>query len=107
MITNSKSNRWKIRRETRHRWSLIAVRAKARKRIERAAAQIPDEPRGNVFVPKRIRPDLKVILERGDGLKVQHSLHHFNGKLIGQHIQMSPKQFGRRLGEIFQLWVTA
>jgi hypothetical protein len=41
---------------------------------------------------------------RGDGMKVQFSLHNFYGKLIGNKIQMSPRQFGRRLGDIFHLW---
>jgi hypothetical protein len=95
-----------IRKEARKRWSLNAVRAKARIKAERMAAPILDEPPGKVFVPKRTRPDLKVILERKDGMKVQYSLRLFYGKLIGQHLQMSPKQFGRKLGAIFQLWAT-
>ena len=86
------------------RWSLNAVRAKARIKSERLAAPIPDELVGKVFVPKRTRPDLRVLLERGDGMKIQFSLHTFYGKLIGQSVNMSPRQFGRRLGDIFHLW---
>ena len=101
-------NHWNAtrRREARKRWSLNAVRAKARIKAERMAAPIPDEPFRNVFIPKRTRPDLKVILERKDGMNVQYSLRLFYGKLIGRHVQMSPKQFGRKLGDIFQLWAT-
>ena len=94
-------------KEARKRWSLNAVRAKARIKSERMAKPMPDELFGKVYTPKRTRPDLKVILERKDGLKVQFSLHHFYGKLIGRHVQMSPMEFGRRLGVIFKLWVTA
>ena len=79
------------------------MRAKARIKSERMASPIPDEPFVKVFTPKRTRPDLKVILERKDGMRLQYSLNNFYGKLIGQHIQMSPMEFGRRLGVIFKL----
>ena len=92
------------RKEARKRWSLNAVLEKERIRIERATSPIPDEPMGGVFIPKPTRFDLRVTAERRDGMKIQFTLHNFYGKLIGQHIQMSPKQFGRRLGDIFQLW---
>jgi hypothetical protein len=101
------NNRFEKQRAARHRWSLNAVRAKARIKAERIAAPLPDEPWVSVFTPRRSKPDLKVILERKDGMRLQYSLNNFYGKLIGQHVQMSPKQFGRRLGEIFELWVTA
>jgi len=103
----SKSNSyWQRRKEARKRWSLNAVRAKARIKAKHVAASMPDEPDVNVLIPRKCRPDLKVIIERKDGMKVQYSLHIFYGKLIGQHVQMSPKQFGRKLGEMFQLWAT-
>jgi len=86
---------------------LNAVRAKARNKAERLAASIPDEPMGNVFVPKPSRFDLRVILERRDGMKIQFSLHHFYGKRIGGTVNMSPKQFGRKLGDIFHIWSMA
>ena len=98
------TNYWKRRRDARKRWSLNAVRAKARIKAERMAVPIPDEPVGKVYVPKRSRPDLRVLLERGDGMRIQFSLHNFYGKLIGQNLNMSPRQFGRRLGDIFHLW---
>ena len=97
---------WQRRKESRKRWSLNVVRAKARIKAERLAEPILDEPLGKVFIPKHSRPDLRVILERKDGMKVQYSLRLFYGKLIGRHVHMSPKQFGRRLGDIFQLWAT-
>ena len=97
--TGFKNSRWKTRREARKRWSLNAVRAKARIKEERLAAPIIDEPMGRVFVPSRTRPDLRVLLERGDGMKIQFSLHHFYGKLIGGTVNMSPRQFGRVDGE--------
>ena len=100
MTTSSTSNLWKNRREARKRWSLNAVKAKERKRIERATALIPDEHVGHVYIPKRTRPDLKVLLERKDGMKIQFSLHHFYGKLIGQYVQMSPKQIGRYISTV-------
>ena len=102
-------NHWNTarRKEARKRWSLNAVRAKERKRVEWFNAEWPDEPPVKVFIPKRSKPDLKVCLERKDGMRIQFTLHYFYGKLIGQNVQMSPKQFGRKLGDIFQLWTTA
>jgi len=107
MINRLNSGYWNRRRDARNRWSLNAVRAKARIKVERDAAPIPDEPCGHIYTPKRTKPDLKVVIERKDGMKIQFSLHHFYGKLIGQHVQMSPKQFGRKLGDIFQVWTIA
>ena len=100
------ARRWNAasRKDARKRRSLKAVRAKARIKAERLAAPITGEPLGKVYIPKRTRPDLRVLLERGDGMRIQFSLRLFYGKLIGQHVQMSPRQFGRRLGDIFQLW---
>ena len=98
-------SRFAKRRAARRRWSLNAVHAKERKRIERATEPIAIEPAGNVFVPKRPRFDLRVILERRDGMKIQFTLHHFYGKLIGRSVNLSPKQFGRKLGDIFAVWM--
>jgi hypothetical protein len=49
--------------------------------------------------------DLKVRVERRDGHVEIYHLNYKNGKLVGQSINMSPKQFGRKLGDIFQLWI--
>jgi hypothetical protein len=105
--TNYPATIWSRRREARKRWSLNAVRKRQRNQAERLAAPIPDEPFAKVFVPPRSKPDLKVILERKDGMRLQYSLNNFYGKLIGQHVQMSPMEFGRRLGVIFKLWSMA
>jgi hypothetical protein len=94
-------------REARRRWSFNACRKRERNRIDRANAPLADEPIVHVFKPRRSRPDLKLILERKDGMKIQFSLNHFYGKLVGQTVNMSPKQFGRRLGEILNLWTMA
>ena len=99
------ANYWQRKKSARHLWSKNACRKRERNRIERANAPLPDEPFGSVLKPRRSRPDLKVILERKDGMKIQFSLHHFYGKLVGQTVNMSPKQFGRKLGEIFKIWV--
>ena len=60
----------------------------------------------NVKTPK-LKPDLKVILERRDGGRIQFTLYNFYGKLIGNGINMAHMQFGRRLGQIFKLWSIA
>jgi hypothetical protein len=106
MSKSYKSSRWKSRRGARKRWSLNAVRKRERNRIDRATAPLVDEITTAVHVPKSPRFDLRVNLERRDGLRVQYTLHNFYGKLIGQSVNMSPKQFGRRLGDMFSLWVT-
>jgi hypothetical protein len=86
------------------RWSLHAVRAKERKRLEHANALLPDETVALAKLPK-LRFDLRVNLERRDGGRLQYTLHHYYGKLIGQNVNLTPKQFGRKLGEIFELWM--
>jgi hypothetical protein len=106
MSEDYKPSRWKSRREARKRWSLNAVRKRERNRIDRATAPLEDEPLFSVLHPKPARFDLRVNLERRDGMRIQFTLHNFYGKLIGRHVQMTPKQFGRNLGDIFQLWTT-
>ena len=81
------------------------MRKRERLRIERSEREPSMEPCGNVYVPNRQRFDLRVTLERRDGGKVQFTLHHIYGRLIGQSVNIKPKQFGRRLGEIFELWM--
>ena len=87
------------------RWSINAVRKRERNRIERAESPLDDLP---AYKPEKIRHipfDLRVNLERRDGGRLQFTMHHFYGKLIGQNVNMTPKQFGRKLGYIFELWM--
>ena len=95
---------WHRKKSASRRWSINACRKREQNRIERAAASWPDDPNVRISVPRRSRPDIKIILERKDGMRIQFSLHHIYGKLVGQTVNMSPKQFGRRLGEMFSLW---
>ncbi|HVU07645.1 MAG TPA: hypothetical protein VHG89_03780 [Verrucomicrobiae bacterium] len=44
-------------------------------------------------------------LQRADGGRLQFTAHFFQGKLFGQTFSLTPKQFGRKLGEIFALWM--
>jgi len=81
------------------------VRKRERNRIARAEAPIADEVEVNVYTPKHSLFDLRVTLERRDGGKVQFTLHEFYGRLIGGTVNMKPKQFGRKLGQIFALWI--
>jgi hypothetical protein len=102
------ANRWQQKALARRRWSLNAVRAKERKRLAALAtwsdmpADLPD-----TMPAKRSRMpfDLRVNLERRDGGRVQFTLHHFYGKLISEQVNLTPKQFGRKLGEMFALWM--
>jgi hypothetical protein len=75
--------------------------------MERATSPIEELPPFKMPKLPRLKADLIVRLTRRDGGTVNFVLHHFNGKLIGQHVNMSPKQFGRRLGEIFKVWSMA
>lgn len=77
--------------------------ARARRRL--VPPVFEKETVGNIFKPRRPRADLKVNLERADGGRVQFSAHFFNGKLFGENFCLTPKQFGRKLGEIFDLWM--
>lgn len=99
------ANYWQRKKSARRRWSENACRKREQNRIDRATLPWPDESNVKVRIPRRSRPDLKVILERKDGMRIQFSLNHFYGKLVGQTVNMSPKQFGRKLGEIFKVWV--
>ena len=54
-MSSKPNSYWQRRKESRKRWSLNAVRAKARIKAERLAEPILDEPLGNVFIPKRGR----------------------------------------------------
>ena len=104
--TFTKSSRWKSAREHRQRWSLNACRKREHNRIERAVA--PFEEITPLKLPKlpRIKADLKIRITRRDGGTVNFTLHEFYGKLVGSGVNMSPKQFGRKLGEMFSLWIT-
>jgi hypothetical protein len=99
------TTRWQRRKSARRRWALNAVRAKARKRMAAAPEARLEPPPRRVFRPRTPRADLRVNLARADGGRLQFSAHFYNGKLISRHFQLSPKQFGRRLGEIFELWM--
>lgn len=95
------------RKAARLRWSRNAVRKREWNRLARSNALIECEPSGKCFVPRRLRPDIKVILERGPGERIQFSLNFLNGQLVGETVAMAPKQFGRRLGDMFHLWCMA
>jgi hypothetical protein len=107
MITHSKSNRWKSARLARLKWSKNAGDKRERNRIERATSLIEELPAFKLPNLPRLKADLKVVLERRDGGRIQFTLHHIYGKLVGGSVNMTPKQFGRRLGEIFNLWCMA
>jgi len=99
------NERFAKRKAKRIAWSRNAVLAKERKRFERADAPIQDEP---VFKPMklpRIPFDVRIRLERRDGGAVNFTLRNFYGKLVGSGVNMAPKQFGRKLGEIIHLWI--
>ena len=104
MINSVKSNRWKTARERRQQWSVNACRKRERNQIERATAPIEDLPPLKIPSLPRIKADLKIRITRRDGGTVNFTLHEFQGKLIGNNISMTPKQFGRKLGEMFALW---
>jgi hypothetical protein len=105
MTTGVKSNHYQKRRDARLRWSRNAVLAKERNRIERANAPIPDKANFKPIKLPRIPFDVRVRLERRDGGTVNFTLRNFYGKLVGSGVNMAPKQFGRRLGEIIHLWI--
>ena len=98
-------NRWQKARNARKRWSFNAYRKRERIRMERVNSPLEELTRVKPYKPKRIPFDLKLNLERRDGGRIQFRLHFFNGKLIGQNIRLTPKQFGRKLGEIFEVWM--
>ena len=104
MTTGLKSNRWKYGRERRQRWSFNACAKRERNRIERATSPMEELPAFKLPKLPRIKADLKVRITRRDGGTVSFTLHEFGGKLIGQNVNLTPKQFGRKLGEIFELW---
>ena len=100
------TSHWQKATSARQRWSLNACRKRERNRLERANAPVIETP-VRIKLGRKLRFDLKVNLERRDGGRQQFTLHHFYGKLIGQNVNMTSKQFGRKLGEIFELWMHA
>ena len=87
------------------RWSKNACAKRERNRSDLATSPIEKLPAFKLPKLPRLKADLKVTLERRDGGRIQFSLHHIYGKLIGNGVNLSPRQFGRKLGDIFNLWV--
>lgn len=93
---------WQKRKLQRKRWSINAVRAKERLRLERLQSPQAAMPVGDAV---KIRPrwDVKISIERKDGQRLQLSLVKLYGKLVGEGIDETPKQLGRRLGTMLDL----
>ena len=98
-------NRYQKGKSARKRWSLNAVLAKERKRIERDDSPLEELPPFKAQKLPRLSADLRVSITRRDGGTVNFTLRYFYGKLIGKYVNMTPKQFGRKLGEVFEVWM--
>jgi hypothetical protein len=75
------------------------VRAKARRRIQRATTPIPDEPRGRVYRPRLAAHLWTITVKHRDGSKViLHSDELPNGLTI------SPSLMGRKISTAMRLY---
>ncbi len=90
----------------RKRWSINSCRKRERNRVEIIASPLDYLPQAKMPKMRRIPFDLKITLERRDGMRIHFNAHFYCGRLIGEAMDTTPKQFGRKLGEIFELWMT-
>ena len=101
-------NRWKVRKLARVRWSKNAVAKKHRIKMERLKspqAETPTPP--EIYKTKPAKFDVKINIERKDGGRIQFTCHRFDSKFFVAGKFISPKEFGRRLGDILNLWSLA
>ena len=102
------TNRFKARALAKAAWSKNAAAKKQRLKIERLKspqAEPPTPP--EIFKIKPAKFDVKINLERKDGERIQFTCHRFDKKLFVAGKFIAPKEFGRRLGEIVNLWSMA
>jgi hypothetical protein len=98
------TNRWRKRRLARKRWSLNAVRKRKRLALERTQNN-PVDPNNPSPKPRIAQADLRINIQCPAIGRIQFSAFYFMGKLHGGSFELSPKQFGRRLGDMFNLWL--
>ena len=80
-------------RSARYRWRANQVRAKARRRIERALAPVKDEPKRNSYRPRLAAHLWTVTVKHRDGSKV--ILH--SDELPDGRLTISPSLMGRKI----------
>ncbi len=90
-------------RSARYRWRANQIAAKARRRVERALAPLPDEPHAKVFRP-RLAPHLWTItVQHRDGSRV--ILH--SDELPGERLTISPSLMGRKITTAMRFYAPA
>ena len=90
------------------RWSKNAVAKKARLKIESLKSpQAEDVSSAGIYKIKPAKFDVKINLERKDGERIQFTIHRWDKKLFVAGKFIAPKEFGRRLGQILDLWSMA
>ncbi len=90
-------------RSARYRWRANQIRARSRRRIERATATLSDEPRGKVYRP-RLAPHLWTItVQHRDGSRaILHS-----DELPGGRLTVSPSLMGRKITTAMRFYAPA
>ena len=92
----------------KQRWSKNAIAKRRRLIIERDLSPQEESPAPpEIYKIKPARFDVKINLERKDGERLQFTCHRMDGKLFVGGRFIAPKEFGRRLGEILNLWSMA
>jgi hypothetical protein len=87
-------------RTARYRWRANQVRAKARRRIERATMPLQPEPTGRVYRPRLAAHLWTITVAHRDGSKV--ILH--SDELPGERLTISPSLMGRKISTAMRLY---
>lgn len=85
-----------------------AVAKKLRNKLERLTSPQAEPPAPpEIYKIKPAKFAVKIKLERADGMRIQFTCHRWDKKLMIGNKFITPKEFGRRLGEIINLWSLA
>ena len=102
------ANPWSKRALAKQRWGKNFAAKKQRLKIERLKSpQAEPSAPPQIAKVKPAKFDVKINLERKDGARIQFTCHRLDSKLFVAGKFIAPKEFGRRLGEIVNLWSMA
>ena len=86
-------------RSARYRWRANQIAAKARRRLERGRAQLPDETSGKAYRPRAARHLWTIVVKHRDGSTATiHSDELPNGLTI------SPSAMGKKIENVMRFY---
>lgn len=95
-------------REVRKRWSRNAVAARARRRVERAESELPEEEPFVDFLPRRIAPDAIISIRLPKiGESKTFRVHRVDAKrLLAFGKVQAASTIGKRVGLVLEFLTT-